>query len=267
MPKRPLRAVTFLAPNLLPVYRFMMAYLSRKLGCKIELTVGSDYDEVFEADLTLICGLPYVLYTYPRLMKSPIEALVAPVLQGERFQNRPIYFSDVIVHRDSPFHTFADLRGCSWAYNEPQSQSGYGITRYWLVTRGETNGYFGELVEAGFHQKAIRLVANREVDATAIDAHVLTVELHQHPQLMEDLRVIDSLGPSTIQPIAAAARLPNSLKRDIEGVLTKLHLDPDAKIHLDSGFIDHFVSVRDADYHDIRDMLTACEQAGFLTLK
>jgi phosphonate transport system substrate-binding protein len=267
MAKRRLHAVTFLAPNMLPVYRFMMEYLESKLGCEIALTVGSNYNDVLQADLAFICGLPYVLYTRPRLVTSPIEALIAPVLQGERFQNRPIYFSDVIVHRNSPFESFADLRGCSWAYNEPQSQSGYGITRYWLVKMGETNGYFGKVVEAGFHQKAIRMVRSREVDAAAIDVQVLTVELRKHPQLTEHLRVIDSLGPSTIQPLAAASHLSRALKKDIQTIVAELHLDPTARVYLDKGFIDHFVAVCDNDYDDIRDMLTVCEQAGFLSLK
>lgn len=141
MAKRTLHTLSFLAPNMLPVYRFMMEHLSHKLGCEIELTVGTDYNALFRADLSFVCGLPYVLYTSPRFASSPIEALVAPVLQGERFQNRPIYFSDVIVRQDSPFYSFADLRGSAWAYNEPQSQSGYGITRYWLAKIGETSGY------------------------------------------------------------------------------------------------------------------------------
>ncbi len=153
MTKTTLHAVTFLAPNMLPVYRFTMDYLGRRLGCDINLTVGSDYDDVMRADLAFICGLPYVLYTTPRRDPSPIEALSAPVLRGDRFQNRPIYFSDVIVRHDSPFTSFADLRGCSWAYNEPLSQSGYGITRYWLVKLGETNGYFGRVIEAGYPPK------------------------------------------------------------------------------------------------------------------
>jgi phosphonate transport system substrate-binding protein len=267
MAKRTLHAVTFLAPNMLPVYRFMMKYLGDQLGCEIELRVGANYNEIFQADLAFICGLPYVLHTHPRFSASPIEALSAPVLQGERFQNRPIYFSDVIVHRDSPFHAFADLRGCSWAYNEPQSQSGYGITRYWLAKLGEINGYFGKVVEAGFHQKAIRKVLNREVDASAIDVQVLAVELRQHPQLTEQLRVIDSLGPSTIQPLAAASHLSKALKQDIQSIFAELHLDPATRAYLDRGFIDHFVSVRDTDYDDIRDMLAVCEQVGFLSLK
>jgi phosphonate transport system substrate-binding protein len=267
MPKPPLRAITFLAPNMLPVYRFMMAHMSRKLGRDIELTVGSDYRELFQADLAFVCGLPYVLYTTPYLSYSPIEAIAAPVLRGDRFQDRPIYFSDVIVRKDSPFQSFAELRGCSWAYNEPQSQSGYGITRYWLVKLGETDGYFKEVVQTGFHQKSIRLVCDGEVDASAIDAQVLAVELRDHPKLAEQLRVIDSLGPSSIQPLTAARHLPTALKQDIQAILAEIHHDPTSRTVLDRGFIDHFVAVCDADYNDIRDMLAACEQAGLLLLK
>lgn len=267
MAKPALHAVTFLAPNMLPVYQFLMAHLADKLGCAITLTVGSDYAEALHADLSLICGLPYVLRTRPHAADSPLEALAAPVLQGERFQNRPIYYSDVIVRRDSPFQSFADLRGASWAYNEPESQSGYGITRYWLANMGETNGYFGSAVQSGFHQKSIRMVARGKVDASAIDAQVLAVELRDHPQLAEQLRIIERLGPSTIQPLAANSRLPAQLKRDIQAILAEIHRDPDGRAYLDRGLIDHFVPVGDADYDDIRAMLVVCERAGFLTLK
>lgn len=244
-----------------------MAHLSSKLGRDIELTVGKDYNELFQADLAFVCGLPYVLYTIPHLSYFPIEAITAPVLRGDRFQDRPIYFSDVIVHKDSPFQSFADLRGCSWAYNEPQSQSGYGITRYWLVKLGETDGYFNDVVQTGFHQKSIQMVCDSEVDASAIDAQVLAVELRDHPPLADQLRVIDSLGPSSIQPLAAARHLPTALKQDIQAIFAEIHHDPTGRAVLDRGFIDRFVAVSDADYNDIRDMLAACEQAGFLLLK
>ncbi len=238
-----------------------------RLPYQIELITGADYEEIYRADLTFICGLPYVLRTAPRRVPSPIEAIAAPVLQGGRYQHRPIYFSDVIVHRDSPAQSFADLRGCSWAYNEPESQSGYGITRYWLVKCGETNGYFGRVVNAGFHQTAIRMVCDGAVDAAAIDSQVLAVVMRDHPQLAEQLHVIDTLGPSTIQPLAASSHLAPSLKCDIQSVLAEMHLDGEARVQLDRGFIDRFVAVQDLDYDDIRAMLATCEQANFLTLR
>ncbi len=114
----------------------------------------------------------------------------------------------MIVHRDSPFRSFLDLRGRSWAYNEPLSHSGYGITRYHLVELGETHGFFGEVVEAGFHETSMRLVAAGEVDASAIDSQVLAVALRDDPSLARSLRIVDALGPSTIQPVAVSKRVP-----------------------------------------------------------
>jgi hypothetical protein len=49
----PLRFATFLAPNMLPVYRFLAARIARRLGRPVELIVGSSFDqfERGEADL------------------------------------------------------------------------------------------------------------------------------------------------------------------------------------------------------------------------
>lgn len=266
-PDRTLHAVTFLAPNMLPVYQFIIDSIGQQLGCTTELVIGSDYEEIYDADLSFICGLPYILRTSPRITPSPIEAIAAPVLQGERYQDKPIYFSDVIVHRDSPFQAFADLCGHSWAYNEPDSQSGCGMIRYAMVKRGETNGYFSQVLRAYYHQAAIRMVCNGEVDAAAIDSQVLAVELRDQPHLAEQLRVIESFGPSTIQPLTVSSRLPDRLKADIQSICAELHTDPRAKDILAHRFIDRFTAVCDSDYDDIRAMLAACEAANFLILR
>jgi phosphonate transport system substrate-binding protein len=267
MIRQKVRVASFLAPNMWPIYEFIVGYISSKLNYEMELVVGSTYDELGHSDFSFVCGLPYVLYTAPRLEPSPITAIAAPVLQGERYQGKPIYFSDVIVRADSSIRSFADLRGHSWAYNEDQSQSGYGITRYWLVKFGETNGYFGKVVKAGFHQAAIRMVSTGEVDASAIDSLVLAVELAKHQKLTQKLRIVETLGPSTIQPFVAATHVPQSLKDDVQGILAQMHIDSMAAEYLRRGHIDHFVPMQDSDYDDIRAMLAACEAANFMTLK
>src|SRR5437773_2788122 len=96
---RPLRFVTFLAPNLFPVYDFMTRWVGQKLGLPTELIVGSRYRQlVTQADISFVCGLAYV--QLQRRRGPVVEPLVAPVLQGPRYGGRPVYFSDVIVHRD-----------------------------------------------------------------------------------------------------------------------------------------------------------------------
>jgi phosphonate transport system substrate-binding protein len=267
MVHEPLRFVTFLAPNMFGVYRFVADYVGEKLGRRTELTVGYSFDQFpsGQADVGFICGLPYVQLA--RQPSPPVELLAAPLLQGERYEGKPIYFSDVIVHADSPYRSFADLRGRSWAFNDLDSHSGYNVTRCQLVKMGETGGFFGSVVEAGSHQRSIRMVCSGEVDAAAIDSQVLAIELRDHPDLRGKLKVIVALGPAGIQPVVAASRLPDSLKADVRAVLLDMGDDPAARATLAHGFVERFVPVGDEDYDDVREMLVAAEDASFMTLR
>lgn len=263
---RPLRIATFLAPNLRPVYQHVADAVARQLGVPAELVTGGSFEQFArgELDAGFICGLPYVALT--RRHPSPVEPIAAPVLSGDRYAGRPVYFSDVIVRRGSDVRIFADLRGRSWAYNDRGSHSGYNLTRYHLVQLGETRGFFGRVVAAGFHQKAIRMVAAGEIDAAAIDSQVLSVELRDHPVLADTIRVIETLGPSTIQPLVVASRLPAEVKAAMREAVTALGDAPATREIFARGLVERFVPVTDADYDDIRRMLATVEKAGFLRL-
>ncbi len=262
-----LRFGTFLAPIILPVYRAVADAVGRRLGIATELVVETDYEACVQDrdEVCFVCSLPYV--EYERRGMAPAVPIAAPVLSGERYGGRPVYFSDVIVHRDSPFRSFLDLRGRSWAYNEPWSHSGYGITRYRLVRLGETHGFFGEVIEAGFHEEAMRMVAAGEVDGSAIDSQVLAVALRDDETLRRSLRVVEALGPSPIQPVAVSKRVPAELREEIRRVLASLHEDPAVRERLALGLVERFVPVGPADYDDIRTMLETCEAAGFMTIR
>jgi ABC-type phosphate/phosphonate transport system substrate-binding protein len=106
---------------------------------------------------------------------------------------------------------------------------------------GARPGFFARVVEEGFHQRAIRLVAYAGVDAAAIDSQVLAVELRDHPRLAASLRVIGAFGPSTIQPVVAASRLPDQLKTAVQEVLLGLGGHAEAKSALAQGFIRGFI--------------------------
>src|SRR5436190_23181036 len=57
--RRPLRVVTYLAPNLFWFYKFISAHLAKTLGYPTELVVGSDYAQLAgHADIAFVCGLP-----------------------------------------------------------------------------------------------------------------------------------------------------------------------------------------------------------------
>jgi phosphonate transport system substrate-binding protein len=251
---------------MLPAYQAIADHVGDRLGVTTELVVETDYESCLNDvnDVCFICSLPYVMFE--REGVSPAVPVAAPVLEGERYGGRPIYFSDVIVNKSSDARSFMDLRGRSWCFNEPLSQSGYGITRYHLVTIGETNGFFSRVEQAGFHERSIRLVADGEIDASAIDSQVLAIEMRQHPEVGEKIRVIDSLGPSTIQPVSVSKRFDEAFRDAIRHVLLEFHETRDGREVLELGAVVRWVAVGPSDYDDIRQMVEACEAAGFMEI-
>jgi len=262
-----LRFGTFLAPNMLSVYQAIADAVGEALGMTTELVVETDYENCRNDvnDICFVCSLPYVMFEREGI--SPAEPIAAPVLQGERYGGKPIYFSDVIVHKDSDAKSFLDLRGRSWSFNEHLSQSGYGITRHHMASIGETNGFFSEVINAGFHETSVRMVAAGDVDASAIDSQVLAIEMRDHPEVTDQVKVIDAVGPSTIQPVAVSKRFDQDFKDTVRDVLIDFDTTPEGREILDLGTVDKWVPVGPEDYDDIRRMVEACEAADFMEIR
>ncbi len=263
--RRPLQWASYLAPNLFWFYELVSRYLARKLHYPTTFSAGANYAQLGRADFAFVCGLAYVDLRDRAAIR--MEPLVAPVLRGERYGGKPIYFSDVIVRSESSFRSFADLRGGSWAFNEPQSQSGYGIVRDYLIRKAETGGYFNRIVEVGFHERALQMVQSGEVDAAAIDSHVLALMRRDNPALSRTLRVIDTFGPSSIQPLVAGNHLSNALKSEVISLLLEMDKDASAKAGFDCALVERFEAVSDTTYNDIRRMRAVAEAAQFLTIR
>lgn len=260
-PGRELVFATYLAPNIRPAYEFVVSRVGVELGCPTRLVTGESFEQLRdgEADFAFVCGLPYVRLR--REEPPAVEAVAAPVVQGERYGGQPIYFSDVIVPRTSAAAKFEDLRGRSWAYNERDSHSGYLVTLFRLLEMSETADFFGPTIMTGFHQESIRLVARGQVDASAVDSQVLAVELRDRRDLVERIRTIDVFGPSTIQPLVATLAVPESLRCQVREIVTSLGKTALDRAGLDQGLIERFVALDDSCYDDIRAMLTAVEVA------
>jgi phosphonate transport system substrate-binding protein len=250
-----IRFATYLAPCVRPAYQAVADEVGRRLGLTAELVTGRSLRQIAEGqfDVSFICSPPYIELA----SASPPAAyvLAAPVLTDPAFGGRPAYRSDVIVRADSRFQSFADLRGASWAFNEPSSFSGYYAIRARLAALGERDGYFGAAVRAGWHERAITMVADALVDASAIDCQVLSIVLAAKPKLGARLRVIDSIGPAPIQPVVASGRLDAELRGRVQKALLDLTANPAVAGVLKRAGLERFVVATDADYDPIRVLL------------
>jgi phosphonate transport system substrate-binding protein len=265
-----LTVASFLAENARPVYERIGEWLGRQAGEPVAFCRDA-WDErhrLLDAgaiQVAFICGLPYSeKFDRP---ERPVELLAAPVMAGPRYGGRPVYFTDVVVRRDSPARSFADLRGAVWAYNDDGSNSGYAMPRDHLLRLGETRGYFARTLPSGSHQKSIELVLAGDVGASGIDSTVLELECAQRPGLADRLRTVEAIGPCPVPPVIVSRRLPEPAKRRLREALLAMHQEPAGRAILGDGLIARFVRVRDADYDPIREMGRRAAAAGFLVLR
>jgi phosphonate transport system substrate-binding protein len=247
-----------MAPNMEPMCRAVVAHLAATLGEPTHF-VGDipwrEREREFDAgriDVVWICGLPYVWKA--RHPSRAVRLLAAPVMQGERYGGRPIYYSDVVVRRRSPYRSFEDLRGARFAYNEPRSHSGYNVVRHHLAALGARGGYFATAAESGAHQVSLRWIVEDRVDASVIDSTVLELELQRDPTLAEHVTVIGTLGPSPMPPWLVRADLPHARYARLQTALLELHESAAGRSILAGCGIERFAPVADEDYDPIREM-------------
>ena len=250
----------FLAPNMTSVYSAVAARVGQALGVPATLIEGHDYQQLRDGSvgMAFLCGLPYVRLSQDQ--PGMLRPLAAPILDEARYQDRPVYFSDVIVRRDSPFRSFGDLRGHTWAHNDPASLSGCLLVRYQLWQMGESEAFFSRVTFSGFHHKSIRQVVDGEVDASAIDSQVLGVECLRNLDLARQIRTIAVLGPSTIPPIVATSSVPEEIQARAGDVICALARDPVSRDVLASGLIRRFTPIDDSAYDDIRQVMAVVDQ-------
>ncbi|MCS6846249.1 MAG: PhnD/SsuA/transferrin family substrate-binding protein [Anaerolineae bacterium] len=211
-------------------------------------------------DAGWICGAPYVRAANGS--DAPIELLAAPVFAAPRYQDRPIYFSDVVVRRNSMYRSFADLRGARWVYNNHGSHSGYEIVRYHLARLGLNGDFFGQVIVSGAHQRSVEMILNDQADAAAIDSTVLEMMLAREPALAERLRVIEVLGPSSQPPWVIGRHVPAALRQALRAALIHMHEDAEGRIVLARHRLARFAPVTDSDYDDVREMLRIADARG-----
>lgn len=231
-----------LSENHARAYREVAAQLEQLTGHSIRLEESIPWWErqrgLLSGDFQLgfLCGLPYVEES------RQLDLLGAPVMRGARYQGRPIYFSDVVVRADSPYQSFSDLRGARWCYNEPGSHSGYNVVRAYLGRNG-WDRFFASAEESGSHLASLDWIRQGRADASAIDTTV--------PESLEGLRVIQTLGPSPIQPAVASLGLAPEVRQALRTALLRVRLHDQV--------MTHFAPVTDADYDPIRSMLAEGE--------
>ena len=268
---RVVMSAAFVSESGIGIYDEIFKYLAARLNRKITFISGFSYSTINQmldkgmVDVGFICGLPYVLKhdtSHPA-----VQLIAAPVMADAKYDNKPKYFSYLITHKDNKAKKFTDTRGQRFVYNDEISNSGYNMPRAYMISLGETKGFFSNVTRSGSHEESIRLVATKKADVSAVDSLVYDYELKQNPEYIRNTKIIKVLGPAGIPPIVVSTKVSAEVKKEIQEALLNMQNDAVGKLILKKALIRRFMAVSDKNYDDIRKMKRAAENAGYLTIK
>lgn len=268
---RVVMAAAFVSDAGISVYDEIFSYMGKKLGRKVVFVSGFSYSTINSmldsgmVDIGFICGLPYVIkHDVPQ---ATIDLLIAPVMKGDQYKDKPLYYSYVIVHKDSKFKHFSDLKNGNFVFNDEISNSGYNMPRSYLISIGETSGFFGKILRSGSHEESIRMVASGEADVSAVDSLVYEYDQVNNPAYIQDTRILKVLGPAGIPPVVVSTKLSLPLREEIRGILLSMNNDPDGRKILDKALVDRFTIVEDGNYDGIREMRRQALDSGYQVIR
>ncbi len=243
-------------------YKEFIDYLGKKMGKPVEFVDREKYDVINnmirdeQLDAAFVCGGPYV----DGHDDFGMELLAAPQAYG-----KTVYYSYIIVAKDSPLKKFADLRGRTFAFADPLSNSGKLVPEYLLAKMGETpDTFFRKFVYTYAHDKSIKAVAQGVVDGAAVDSLIWEYADRGNSEFTRRTKIILKSPPYGIPPFVVRKGLSASLKKELQSVLLNAHKDREGRELLSKMMIDRFVTIDDHAYDTIREMKTwiAAQKSG-----
>lgn len=239
-------------------YRELLDYLGKRLNVTVRPLDPGNYTETNKllqtgkADFAFVCGGPYV----SGHDEFDLTLLVAPVVKGEA-----VYYSYLIVPADSPASSLADLRGKSFAFTDPQSNSGKLVPTAMLARLGETPEHFFRSTSFTYgHDRSIHAVAEHLVDGAAVDSLIWEYTAKLHPELTAKTRIIARSDPYGMPPVVIAPHLDASRREQLRQALLGMHENAEGARILKGMNIDRFALIEDSAYNSIRQMLPPAPQ-------
>jgi len=233
-------------------YRGFLDYVGKKLGRPVEFIDRENYKEINQllrsgnVDAAFVCSGPYV----EGQREFGLELLAAPQAYGQT-----VYYAYIIVARDSPITKFEELRGKTFAFSDPDSNTGRLVPEFMLAKMGETpDSFFSKHVFTYGHDKSIKAVAQGIVDGASVDSLIWDYANMMNSHYTSKTKIIRKSAPYAIPPVAVRPGLDKELKKTLKRIFLAAHADPEGKELLRKMMIDKFVEIDDKTYDSIREM-------------
>lgn len=215
----------------------LQSYLQRATGYPVSLITRRTYQEITalltsgQLDAAWICGFPFVA------RRSELQLVAVPL-----WHRRPLYQSYLIVDRDRHADGLLDLRGDIHAFSDPDSNSGFLVTRAALAERAlKPEAFFRKTFFTYGHRDVIRAVGSGLAGSGSVDGYVYDVVAELEPNLTEKTRILKASEWLGFPPIAAP-KIPIDKRRlnTLTNALLKMSEDEEGRAVLQMLRLDGF---------------------------
>lgn len=223
-------------------------YLGERLQRPVTLVKKRTYQEITlmllsgQLDAAWICGFPYVQY------RDQLSLVAVPVYNG-----RPEYQAYLIVNSDRAATSLDDLRGDVHAFSDPDSNSGFLVSRALLAGMGERpDSFFSRSFFTYGHRNVIRAVSSGLAQSGSVDGYVWDVMDVTEKTMVAQTRVIRKSRWWGFPPVACAAQArDNPATKAIAEALFAMKDDPLGREVLTTLHLDGFVEGEDSLFDGI----------------
>lgn len=233
-------------------YQPLLNYIGRKLDLNIQLVQRETYAEINEMllaqqlDFAFICTGPYVRGKE----KYGFEALLTSVVNGN-----PLYQAYLIVRKESPYKIIEDLKGKSFAFTDPDSNTGALVPKYWLSQINETpNSFFSKIIYTHSHDNSIMAVAKSMVDGASVGSIFWDHYQVHDPKYTALTRIIKKSDMFGGPPLVASKHVSAELKTKVQQLLIKMSEDEEGQKILKELMIDSFQVTEESWYESVKQI-------------
>ena len=152
----------------------------------------------------LMCGYPIAL------KMADVVPIAAPVPALDWAGGRPVYRSDFIVRRDSPFQKLEDTFGGSFGWTIAHSHSGFNAPRHHFLayrTRQRPKLYARVVPNLVTARAILDAVLAGEIDTGPLDSYWHALIARHRPELVQGIRIIAATALAPLPAFVASASL------------------------------------------------------------
>lgn len=245
--------------NDLELLGYLRSYLAERLGGPVELVTRRTYQEITAMLVSgqlhgaWICGYPFVQY------RPDLELVATPSWHG-----KPLYQSFLIVAADRNVEDWRALKGDIHAFSDPDSNSGFLVTRALLAeNRLLPSAFFSRTFYTYGHRNVIRAVASGLAQSGSVDGYVWEVMREIEPDLVNRTRIVRRSEWLGFPPIASPKSLAGDARiASLRQALLSMSDDAQGRMVLQLLRLDGFVDADASLFDTIAAKVEAVRQFG-----